>query len=66
LQEAYGIPAKRVGKIVWHSLDRNGAIGHYDIVFGKKTLKNVPARMVEAAASKTHEHATRPGRKLKS
>jgi hypothetical protein len=66
LQEVYGIPGEKIGKITWHSLDRNGAIGHYDIAFGQKTLKNVPANLVESVKEATHEHAARPGRKLKN
>ena len=59
LQEAYGIPGGKIGKIKWHSLDKNGVIGHYDIAFGKKTLKNVPASLVESAVQKEHKHEAR-------
>ena len=53
-----------MGKVTWHSLDGNGAISHYDIAFGKKTLKNIPAPLVEAVKEAKHEHRIRQGRKL--
>jgi len=65
LQEVYGIPGEKVGKITWHSLDKNGAIGHYDIDFGEKSLENVPASLVEADLQKEHKHEARESRDSK-
>ena len=54
-----------MGKVDWHSLDRNGAISHYDIKFDSKMLKNVPAELVEAKKVQEHKHEARDDRKLR-
>ncbi len=48
-----------MGKVVWHSLERDGTINRYDIKFGKKILKNVPSALVESVKEHTHEHEER-------
>ncbi len=42
--------------MTWHSLERDGAISHYDIRFGRKTISNVPAGLVEAKKVQEHKH----------
>jgi len=45
--------------VIWHSLESDGTINHYDIKFGKKILKNVPSALVEAVHGRQHEHEVR-------
>ena len=59
LQESYGIRGDRVGKVVWHSLMRNGKVTQYDIRFGRKVIRNIPAALVEADKVQEHKHEGR-------
>jgi hypothetical protein len=63
LQEVYGVRGDRVGKVIWHSLRRDGTITQYDIRFGNKVLKNIPSKLVEAVKEAQHEHVEREERK---
>jgi hypothetical protein len=45
-----------VGKVVYHSLQQDGTITHYDINFNGQVLKNVAAKLVESIKEQTHEH----------
>jgi hypothetical protein len=47
------------GKVIWHSLMEDGTITRYDIKFGKKVLRGIPAGLVEAVKEQQHEHETR-------
>tara|TARA_R110000824_G_scaffold60853_22_gene162502 strand:+ start:1910 stop:2068 length:159 start_codon:yes stop_codon:yes gene_type:complete len=51
-----------VGKVTWHALKRDGTVTQYDIKFGKKTLKGIPAALVEATNVKEHKHEGREER----
>jgi hypothetical protein len=66
LQESYGIDRRQIGRVVWHSLQKGGAINRYDIKFQKKVLRNIPAKLVKAIREQKHEHAERPERALNS
>ena len=59
LREALGIEGNPVGKIDHHDLEKNGRINYYNITINGQQYKNIPARMVEAAAKKVHEHEER-------
>ena len=54
-----GIRKNKIGKVMWHSLKRDGTITRYDIKFGGQTLKNVPAALVESIKEQKHEHEER-------
>jgi len=62
LQESFGVRGDRVGEVTWHSLEKDGTITHYDIRFGRKTVSNVPADLVEAKKVQEHKHETRERR----
>ena len=53
----------QVGKVVWHSLRRDGTINFYDVQFGNKLLKNIPARDVISIRETVHEHEEKSERK---
>ena len=59
LQESYGIRGDRVGKVTWHSLKRNGTVTQYDIRFGRKMIRGIPAALVETVKEQQHEHEER-------
>ena len=59
LQESYGIQGDRVGKVLWHSLRKDGTINRYYIRFGKKVLRNIPSGLVESIKEMAHEHEER-------
>ena len=42
--------------MTWHSLQKDGTVTHYDIRFGRKTVSNVPASLVEAKKVQEHKH----------
>ena len=48
-----------MGKVVWHSLKSDGTISRYDIRFGDRVLRRIPARLVESINEVTHEHEER-------
>jgi len=48
-----------IGKVIWHSLKRNGTITQYNIRFGKKVLRGIPAGLVESIKEQQHEHEER-------
>tara|TARA_B100001123_G_scaffold451206_1_gene628472 strand:- start:9856 stop:10005 length:150 start_codon:yes stop_codon:yes gene_type:complete len=47
------------GKVVWHSLKKDGSITKYDIRFGGKILRGIPAALVESIKEVQHEHEER-------
>lgn len=51
-----------VGKCVWHTLDESGNISHYDVQFGEKVVKNIPASKLIVISEKNHMHETREKR----
>ena len=54
-----------LGKCVWHTLNESGNISHYDVKFGKKVVKNIPAQKLIVISESNHMHETRPKRKGK-
>ena len=40
-------------------MHHDGTINYYDIKFGQRVLKNVPARLVEVVKEVQHEHQER-------
>jgi len=42
-----------------HSLKKDGTITHYDIKFGNKLIKNIPAKLVESVKEQNHAHETK-------
>ena len=51
-----------VGKCEWHSLDESGNVSHYDVKFGKKLVKNIPASKLIVISESSHIHETRETR----
>ena len=45
-----------IGEVIWHSLKRDGTITQYDIRFGRKVLRGIPAGLVEAKQVQEHKH----------
>ena len=39
-----------------HTLDQNGNITHYDVLFSDRVVKNVPVENLEVLVSEMHEH----------
>jgi hypothetical protein len=65
-QRSHGISDKHaLGKAVWHSLNESGGISHYDVRFGQKLIKNIPANKLIVISESSHMHETRPKRKGK-
>ena len=48
-----------IGEVTWHSLKKDGIITQYDIRFGKKVLRGIPASLVESIKEIQHEHQER-------
>ena len=48
-----------IGEVIWHSLKWDGTITQYDIRFGRKVIKGIPAGLVEAKHVKEHKHEAR-------
>ena len=40
----------------WHSLQKDGTINHYDIQFGNRLVRNIPAYLIESIHEQKHEH----------
>ena len=49
--------------MVWHSLMRDGKVTQYDIRFGRKVIRGIPAALVEAEKVQEHKHEGREERK---
>jgi len=56
LQEVYGIRGNMAGEVIWHSLEKDGTIAAYDIKFGKKVIRGVPAALTETVMEQIHKH----------
>ena len=54
-----GLKGNPTGKIIHHDLSKSGFITYYDIRFGKKVVRNIPAELVESIEEHTHEHEER-------
>jgi hypothetical protein len=65
-QDAHGISeSTALGKCVWHSLNESGHVSHYDVQFGEKLIKNIPANKLIVVSESNHMHETRPKKKSK-
>jgi hypothetical protein len=51
-----------VGKVLWHSLDKNGRINEYDMQFGDTIVKGLLPENVEPVVVQEHEHPKRDDR----
>ena len=57
LQERYGISEENaVGKVLWHSLNESGEIGHYDMKFGNTIVRGLLIENIEPSIVKEHSH----------
>jgi len=54
-----------VGKVLWHSLDKDGQIGEYDMRFGDVVVKGILPEHIEPVLEVTHVHSTQTKRKKK-
>ena len=57
MREVHGIAKHEVGKVLWHSLSKNGEIKYYDLKFGKQILRNVPSSCVVPVLETVKEHS---------
>ena len=46
-----------VGKVLWHSLDKNGKIGEYDMKFGDTVVQRILPEHIEPTVLQEHEHS---------
>jgi hypothetical protein len=57
LQERYGIADENsVGKVLWHSLNKAGDIGVYDMKFGNTIIRNLLSEDIESTIEEGHHH----------
>ena len=47
-----------VGKVLWHSLDKNGKIREYDMKFGDTVVQRILPEHIEPTILQEHEHDT--------
>ena len=53
---------KMIGEVIHHTLYEDGSITHYDVKFGNRTIKNIPATRLESVNMQEHSHgATNAG-----
>ena len=64
LMERYQLK-ESVGKVLWHSLDKDGQIGEYDMRFGDVVVKGILPEHIEPVLEVTHVHSTQTKRKKK-
>ena len=58
-KEKYG---DMIGEVVHHTLLEDGSTPSYDVKFGKKTIKNIPANKLIVVKEQSHSHeADEPG-----
>tara|TARA_Y100001938_G_scaffold134073_1_gene194150 strand:- start:1024 stop:1458 length:435 start_codon:yes stop_codon:yes gene_type:complete len=53
-KEKYG---DMIGEVVHHTLYEDGSITNYDVKFGNKTIKNIPATRLESVQMQEHSHS---------
>ena len=51
-----------VGKVLWHSLDKNGRINEYDMQFGDTVVKGLLPENIEPVVVQEHKHFKRDDR----
>ena len=56
-EQKYG----ELGEVVHHTLFEDGTITKYDVKFGNKTIKNIPADMLEVKKQQEHKHEVDTG-----
>ena len=57
-KERYG---DMIGEVVHHTLFEDGTITKYDVKFGNKTIKNIPADVLEVKKQQEHSHEADEG-----
>ena len=57
-KEKYG---DMIGEVIHHKLLEDGTIPSYDVKFGKRTIKNIPAKMLEVVKMQEHKHEADEG-----
>jgi hypothetical protein len=45
-----------VGEVLWHSLDKDGHIGEYDMQFGDVVLEGIPPNQIQPVIVQEHKH----------
>ena len=50
-----------LGEVVHHTLFEDGTITKYDVKFGNKTIKNIPADVLEVKKQQEHSHEADEG-----
>ncbi len=56
-EQKYG----ELGEVVHHTLFEDGTITKYDVKFGNKTIKNIPADVLEVKKQQEHSHEADEG-----
>ena len=46
-----------IGEVQNHTLLEDGSITHYNVKFGNKVIKNIPAHLLEVTKMQKHKHA---------
>ncbi len=46
-----------IGEVKHHTLYEDGSITHYDVKFGNKLIKSIPANLLETKEMQKHKHA---------
>ena len=57
-KERYG---DMIGEVIHHTLFEDGTITKYDVKFGNKTIKNIPADVLEVKKQQEHSHEADEG-----
>ena len=57
-KERYG---NMIGEVIHHTLFEDGTITKYDVKFGNKTIKNIPADVLEVKKQQEHSHEADEG-----
>ena len=52
-KEKYG---DMIGEVIHHTLYEDGSITNYDVKFGNRTIKNIPADKLESVKEQSHGH----------
>ena len=56
-EQKYG----ELGEVVHHTLFEDGTITKYDVKFGNKTIKTIPADVLEVKKQQEHSHEADEG-----
>ena len=48
-----------MGEVVYHDLSKTGTITYYDMRFGNRIIRGIPARLIESGGDQPHEHEAR-------